>query len=836
MQVSLMSDSVTHAVLGKQSSVEMGVSDSAALMHIFSTTLYTYPMLATVREIICNGWDGHIVSKRTDVPLQITITDDKIVIRDFGPGIPHDKIGPIYGVFGNSTKREDGSVTGGFGLGSKAPFSYTDNFEVVSNHGGVKSVYRVSKSSMEKGGKPSIDTMVQVPTEETGIRVTIPVKSHYDSQKFKDHIEEVLVLGEIRAVINGAETEVAVLPLSESNTGYIISSYDGTLTSLINLRYGNVVYPIPRMDAYGEMWDQVLRNMRSLWANANITFMAEPDTISIAPSREALIFMDSTVEAIRLLLSKFNPEHAKTSPVMARQMSRAQVNKIIKESKSYSRPDQLVEDIRLPVIKGVGLEHESGPYAFQLRKAAINHAISQRSLVVRGNDVIHKSAHHFVHTSPFVEKHVGKAFLKAARQYRAAQQGHTNAGYTLSGRSGVPIDQILQAPLMKYITSPLLAAVRANENMDTSLLTYVNQSYRNSSTLAFVNPTRKEVGGIEFLMAFLFKRVLLARSKTAIKQFFDKRRWTSNEMMQEGWVVYQLPTSEKHHDSIQKTFEDMGYEVHKYVPARAEREAKEVDPNAVIAPKKVSPKRKGYLPLSASVGDDGKYLLTTARTSVDPTNPDQHVFDPVAYVVLNNASQACSRFSDFSDISADQVCRIWGKQIAVVTTNQIEKLESKGIPEVSKYVHQYVDDKLSAASDFPRYLAFAKQVKQGNGRPDGVTGILRYMLGHTDLLQSLPFKFRFGLSVETEMLVVFYEDDSYHGSKKRLPKCLALSEKVKKSELPDQLIKSMRNSEWAAYVDFDAVGSALKFKAPNDPKLAVPYEIVRNLLKEGLPQ
>jgi hypothetical protein len=137
MQVSQMSDAVTHAVLGKQSSVEMGVSDSAALMHIFSTTLYTYPKLATVREIICNGWDGHITAGCTDIPLQITITDEHIVIRDFGPGIPHEKIGPIYGVFGNSTKREDGTVTGGFGLGSKAPFSYTDNFEVVSYYGGI---------------------------------------------------------------------------------------------------------------------------------------------------------------------------------------------------------------------------------------------------------------------------------------------------------------------------------------------------------------------------------------------------------------------------------------------------------------------------------------------------------------------------------------------------------------------------------------------------------------------------------------------------------------------------------------------------------------------------
>lgn len=833
MQVSQMSDSVTHAVLGKQESIEMGVSDSAALMHIFSSTLYTYPMLATVREIICNGWDGHITSGRTDTPLQITVSNDQIVIRDFGPGIPHAKIGPIYGVFGNSTKREDGSVTGGFGLGSKAPFSYTDNFEVVSHHEGVKSVYRVSKSSMERGGKPSIDTMVQVPTDETGIRVTIPVKSSSDAAKFVQHIVEVLVLGEIRAVINGGE-ETVVLPLSESPTGYIINSFNGTLTSNINLRYGNVVYPVPRMDEYGEMWDQINRNMNQLWREAKITFMAEPDTISIAPNREALIFMDSTVEAIRVLLSKFDPAEAKVSKVYCAQLTQSQVNKLVTLQPVF-RPDGLGAALTLPQIKGACAEHASGPYAFQLRKAAINYNVSQRALVVQNDSLVLKRAHHYVHTRQHGDKYVGKAFLKAARKYHAATQGRTGDGYTLGCR-GIKIDQILQAPLMKYITSPLLAAVRANDKMDVQMLTYVDQTYHGRAELRFVNPLNKVVGGIEYFMAFLFKRVLLARSKTAIKHFFDKRRYQSGESMQEGWIVYQLPASDKHHDAIQKTFSDLGYEVHKYVPPRAERAAKEVDPNAIVAPKKATVKRKGYLPLSAAKNGDDEFLLTTARASVDPTNPDHHVFDPIAYVVLNNAQQTCTCFSDLSSKSALQVFKIWGEQIAVVTTTQIEKLKAKGVPEVSKFVHQYVDDTLSAAPDFPRYVAFAKAVRQDKSRPEGRDGILRYMLNHKELTDSFPFKFRFNLSLETEMLVVFFEDDSHYGSRKKLRKCLDKETKIPISPLVNTLRGVISKSDWFRYVDIDAIGGALKARAPGDAALAVPYEIVRNLMKEGLPQ
>ena len=140
MQVSQQDQFITHAVVGNSESVSMGVSDDAALMHILSSTLYTYPQLAVVREIVCNAWDAHIAAGITDKPIDVSITTDRIIIRDYGFGIAHAQIGPIYGVYGNSTKRDDSASTGGFGLGSKAPFAYTDNFEVISHHLGQKTI------------------------------------------------------------------------------------------------------------------------------------------------------------------------------------------------------------------------------------------------------------------------------------------------------------------------------------------------------------------------------------------------------------------------------------------------------------------------------------------------------------------------------------------------------------------------------------------------------------------------------------------------------------------------------------------------------------------------
>jgi hypothetical protein len=108
MLVAHQSDHITHAVIGGKKSINFGISDDPAFFQILSSALYKDPMLAMVRETICNAWDAHIESSNTNKPVQITINDDYLIIQDFGNGIPDSLIGPIYGVYGASTKKNDG--------------------------------------------------------------------------------------------------------------------------------------------------------------------------------------------------------------------------------------------------------------------------------------------------------------------------------------------------------------------------------------------------------------------------------------------------------------------------------------------------------------------------------------------------------------------------------------------------------------------------------------------------------------------------------------------------------------------------------------------------------
>lgn len=343
MQVSQQDTHITHAVLGNQESVSMGVSNDAALMHIFSATLYTYPKLATVREIICNAWDAHIAAGITDRPIEVNVADGRVTVRDFGFGIAHAKIGEIYGTYGNSTKRDDSTVTGGFGLGSKAPFAYTDNFEVISHHVGQKTIYRVSKSSMEKGGKPTINKIVDMPTQETGMQVSFSLIKLSDAEDFLSLIREVIQFGEIPVKLNGTLVTLE-LPMSQSKTGYLINDMRCTIKGRVKLRYGNVVYPIPEHDVYADLYRKVLLDMESLWHNTNIIFMADPDTITIAPSRETLILTDSTVEAITQLLKKYKPYNKNLANNSVVQIAREGVNQEIKKAPVTTLREKLAKN------------------------------------------------------------------------------------------------------------------------------------------------------------------------------------------------------------------------------------------------------------------------------------------------------------------------------------------------------------------------------------------------------------------------------------------------------------------------------------------------------------
>ena len=82
MQVSQVSDKIDHAVIGGKGSADFGISDSPEFFAILSSALYKHPKLAMVRETICSAWDAHIASDKTDTPIEVSLKEGNLIIKD----------------------------------------------------------------------------------------------------------------------------------------------------------------------------------------------------------------------------------------------------------------------------------------------------------------------------------------------------------------------------------------------------------------------------------------------------------------------------------------------------------------------------------------------------------------------------------------------------------------------------------------------------------------------------------------------------------------------------------------------------------------------------------
>lgn len=126
----------THVKTGRSVvSQNFGIGDIRVIMEILRSKMYSDAIRTIVQEVGSNARDAHREVNKADVPIEIKLPnnlDPTFHIRDFGPGITPDRMSNVFIQYGNSTKRDDNVQTGGFGLGAKSPFAYSDTFGIIS--------------------------------------------------------------------------------------------------------------------------------------------------------------------------------------------------------------------------------------------------------------------------------------------------------------------------------------------------------------------------------------------------------------------------------------------------------------------------------------------------------------------------------------------------------------------------------------------------------------------------------------------------------------------------------------------------------------------------------
>lgn len=154
------------------------VHASRKVFDMFSDNTYANKPEAIARELVANGVDAQRLNGNGHVPVRVilpTDIDPTFTVIDCGPGMSEEfTTGPFMAYTNGSTKDGNDDDIGGFGIGSKSPLSYVDQFTLRIVHEGVLTIYTLFK---DEEGIPSIVVQAQTTTDEaSGVQVSFPVE------------------------------------------------------------------------------------------------------------------------------------------------------------------------------------------------------------------------------------------------------------------------------------------------------------------------------------------------------------------------------------------------------------------------------------------------------------------------------------------------------------------------------------------------------------------------------------------------------------------------------------------------------------------------------------
>jgi hypothetical protein len=275
------------------------IKASAKAFNILSSGLYANKIRAIIRELSCNAVDSHVAAGKKDTPFDVHLPNDMepwFSIRDYGTGLSHEQVTSIYTTYFESTKTDSNDYIGALGLGSKSPFSYTDNFTVTAVKNGKKGIY---SAFINGEGVPSIALMTtEETTEPAGVEIKFSVNDRWDFSKFRDEARTVYTYFNLLPVVTGIKD--FQFYTVEYETKDIVPGVHSTRGHRSVAVMGNISYPIDIPNS-----DKVLGDLRQL-LGCGLEMHFGIGELDFQASREGLSYIPQTIEAIRLRLVAVN--------------------------------------------------------------------------------------------------------------------------------------------------------------------------------------------------------------------------------------------------------------------------------------------------------------------------------------------------------------------------------------------------------------------------------------------------------------------------------------------------------------------------------------------------
>lgn len=300
----------------QETSFSLDTDSEYLIFEILRSKIYKNNIGSICREISCNGRDTQREIGDFTTPIEIEISDKtkslfiedglNIIFRDFGTGISPDRVRTIYTKYGASTKRNDNIQTGGFGLGAKTPFSYTDAFTLRTIYDGVEYLYSLYIDNSKKGKMALLD--YKESTEKNMTEVIIPLKIQ-DLDRFKTEIIRNTYFWDVKPkLINFGRSEYPEMiifkhKIFSEDILYVKNNYaiitpfsfsEGPLSVIID----GIYYPVDL--------NLVNKNVLNAGRRLEVCLWFNTGELNISSNRENLQYDDDTIKAINERLEEIS--------------------------------------------------------------------------------------------------------------------------------------------------------------------------------------------------------------------------------------------------------------------------------------------------------------------------------------------------------------------------------------------------------------------------------------------------------------------------------------------------------------------------------------------------
>jgi hypothetical protein len=292
---------LTHDI---ENETEFSITCNGKAFKALSDTLYKDKIGSIIREISSNAYDSHVMAGTPSLPFEVHLPDafePWFSVKDYGVGMSPTEITEVFTHLFKSTKEDNNNVIGAFGLGSKTPFSYTDQFTVVSIKDGIKSVYGAYTT---ESGIPKISLIESTPTDEhNGVEVSMSVKQQ-DYDAFKVKASEQLRFFKVQPVFTNADNFKIVNPVSNAQVSFEIPEVNFKMYNATHIRnwliQGNIGYPFEINEFINACQDkELVKFVNQLRHKGNFVIEVPIGAIGVTVSREAVEYNEYTISSIQ---------------------------------------------------------------------------------------------------------------------------------------------------------------------------------------------------------------------------------------------------------------------------------------------------------------------------------------------------------------------------------------------------------------------------------------------------------------------------------------------------------------------------------------------------------